>query len=333
MSKKSKAYKKGMFNNNFEFIDSAVLNDSIFMHYEEMFREIVLSMFEWVNLPKSMDSRWLEKCLYYNGMAGLHKDEKMGLINTNVASSGKLNIYGLPTELNCFSFEYQKIKNLYTGLTGMNDKDKDLQKLNDVVLVLNNWEKIPTAGQMALFCLKLYECDSTALTNIKAQKTPVLILAPEEKRLTMENLYSQYNGNRPFIFGNDETLDGTSIQSIRTEAPFVADKIQDYKKEILNDALTFLGINNIMVEKKERLTDDEANSNNEFINLNLQSRLAPRQEACKQFNELYGTNIEVRVRSDLHNVIKNQLSTISDLINKNDLSKNEKEVNEKEVTD
>ena len=93
----------------------------------------------------------------------------------------------------------------------------------------------------------------------------------------------------------------------------------DYKKEIWNEALTYLGINNILVDKKERLIQDEANSNNELINLNLQSFLAPRQEACKQFNELFnlqGENqISVRVRSDLHNIIKNEMSIVSDLKN------------------
>lgn len=72
-----------------------------------------------------------------------------------------------------------------------------------------------------------------------------------------------------------------------------------------------------MVDKKERLITDEANSNNELINLNLQSFLAPRVEACKQFNELFGftgtdKEISVRVRSDLHNIIKNAQSIITD---------------------
>lgn len=72
-----------------------------------------------------------------------------------------------------------------------------------------------------------------------------------------------------------------------------------------------------MVDKKERLITDEANSNNELINLNLQSYLAPRQEACRQFNEKFGftgtdKEISVRVRSDLHNVIKNAQSVVND---------------------
>ena len=170
---------------------------------------------------------------------------------------------------------------------------------------------------MELFALRLYEAERTADTNIKAQKTPVLLLIDETQRLTMENMYSQYDGNKPFIFGDKKNLNPDSLRSIKTDAPFIADKIIDYKKEIWNEALTFLGINNIMVDKKERLITDEANSNNELINLNLQSYLAPRQEACRQFNEKFGLTgtdkeISVRVRSDLHNIIKNAQSIVND---------------------
>lgn len=110
--------------------------------------------------------------------------------------------------------------------------------------------------------------------------------------------------------------DMDSIKAINTEAPIVFDKLQNYKKEIWNEALTFLGINNVMIEKSERLITDEANSNNELINLNLQASLVVRKNACKQFNELFGLTgdkaIDVRVRSDLHNIIKNAESIVSD---------------------
>ena len=170
---------------------------------------------------------------------------------------------------------------------------------------------------MELFALRLYEAEQTAMVNIKAQKTPVLLLMDEKQRLTMENLYSQYEGNRPVIFGDKNSLGENVIKAINTQAPFIADKIIDYKKEIWNEALTFLGINNIMVDKKERLITDEANSNNELINLNLQSYLVPREEACRQFNEKFGftgtdKEISVRVRSDLHNIIKNAQSIVQD---------------------
>lgn len=299
------------FRNNYKFIDNLLMNDLTFYDYLDRFRKVALSVFEWVNLPKTMNPMWLEKCLFYEGQATLLKDKNYGFINTKCCSDGDINIYGLPSSLNCYSFQYNTSRKLYTGL------DSNTDEFEDCILVQNNWERIPTTGTIELFAYRLYEAEQTAFTNIKAQKTPVLLLVDETQRLMMENLYSQYDGNRPFIFGDKKQINQDTLKAIKTDAPFIADKIIDYKKEIWNEALTFLGINNIMVDKKERLITDEANSNNELINLNLQSYLAPRQEACKQFNEKFGLTgtdkeISVRVRSDLHNIIKNAQSIVND---------------------
>ena len=306
------------------FLDSMLLNNETYVDYLERFKKICLSMFEWVNLPDSMNARFLEECLYYKGQAGLLYDEDYGFINTQVASGGYLNIYGLPTSLNCYSFNYQKERNLYTGLDGTQDKD--------CILVMNNWQRVPTASTIELFCQRLAEAEMTASVNIKAQKTPVLIVVDENQRLMMENLYAQYDGNRPFIFGDKNQLDEKVIRSISTGADFIADKVMEYKKQIWNEALEFLGINTLQTEKKERLITDEASSNNELINLNLQSILIPRQEACKQFNKLFGLEgtdkeISVRVRSDLFNIIKTEESVITDY-NKNGIDDKIEEVDE-----
>ena len=306
------------------FLDSALMNSETYFDYVERFKKICLSMFEWVGLPDSMNARYLEECLYYKGQAALLKDELYGFINTQCASNGYLNIYGLPTSLNCYSYQYNSIRNLYTGLDGTEDKD--------CVLVMNNWERIPTASTIELFCQRLAEAEMTAQVNIKAQKTPVLIVVDENQRLMMENLYSQYDGNRPFIFGDKNQVGDGVVKSISTGAEFIADKIMDYKKQIWNEALQFLGINSLQTEKKERLITDEASSNNELINLNLQSMLIPRQEACKQFNKLFGLEgtdkeISVRVRSDLYNIIKQEESVITDY-NKNGIADEVEEVEE-----
>ena len=69
-------------------------------------------------------------------------------------------------------------------------------------------------------------------------------------------------------------------------------------------------------KKRERLISDETNTNNELINLNLMSYLQPRKLACKQFNEKYGLTgdkaIDVKVRSDLDNIIKRSASVVMD---------------------
>lgn len=303
--------------NNLQFLTSLELNDATFMDYLNRFKKVALSMFEWVNLPNSMDARYLERCLYFDGKASLLKDTNYGFINTRCSYNGNLNIYGLPTRLNCYSYEYNTTRTLYTGLDGLSDDRISYLETSQAILCMNDWEMIPTAPTMELFAYRLYECERTCDTNIKAQKTPVLLVGNEKQKLLLQNIYNQYDGNQPVTFGDKEILDGIRLECLKTEAPFVADKIMIYKKQIWNEALTFLGINNIIEEKKERLVEDEANSNNELINLNLQSYLAPRKEACKQFNEkfrLTGTDkeIDVRLRSDLKNIIKQAMSVVND---------------------
>lgn len=303
---------------NYKFEDSLIVNDATYVDYLNRFRRIALSMFEWVNLPKSMDSRYLEQCLYYMGQASLLYDKKYGFINTKCAGSGYVNIYGLPDKFNCYSYGFNSTRKLYTGLNPLLTENQfENQKNYECVLVMNNWDRTPTAGSMELFAWRLYLAQRTCDVNISGQRFPVMIVGDEKQRLMLENLYNQYNGNQPFIFGNKNQLNDDMLKAIKTDSPYVADKITEYKKEIWNEALTYLGINNISVQKKERLTESESNENNELVNLNLQSMLAPRLEACRQFNEKYGLTgtdkeISVRVRSDLKNIIKMEQSIVSD---------------------
>ena len=298
---------------NQKFKDSLYLNDETYMDYLNRFRRIALSMFEWVNLPKTMNARYLEECLFFNGQASLLYDKKYGFINTKCAGNGYVNIYGLPSKLHCFSYDFQTDRDLYVGLNEFNESKED----EECILVMNNWERVPTAGSMELFSYRLYLAQRTCDVNVSSQRFPVMVVGDEKQRLMLENLYSQYDGNQPFIFGNKQQLTGEEMKVLNTQAPYVVDKLTEYKKEIFNEALTYLGINNVSVKKKERLTENESNENTELVNLNLQSMLAPRLEACRQFNEKFGLigtdkEISVRVRSDLENIIKHEQSIVSD---------------------
>ena len=309
---------------NQKFKDSLLLNDETYMDYLNRFRRIALSMFEWVNLPKTMNSRYLEECLFYNGQASLLYDKKYGFINTKCAGNGYVNIYGLPSKLHCFSYSFQTDRDLYVGLNDINESEDD----EECILVLNNWERVPTAGSMELFAYRLYLAQRTCDVNISSQRYPIMVVGDEKQRLMLENLYSQYDGNQPFIFGNKNQLTGEEMKVLNTSAPYVVDKITEYKKEIFNEALTYLGINNVSVKKKERLTENESNENTELVNLNLQSMLAPRLEACRQFNEKFGLTgtdkeISVRVRSDLENIIKKEQSIVSDYLDNGQIDKKE----------
>ncbi|MBR5795296.1 MAG: hypothetical protein IKY26_04075 [Erysipelotrichaceae bacterium] len=296
--------KKGL---NSSFDDAIIINSQTYIDYLERMKKIALSMFDWINLPDTMNARYLEMCLYYKGQAALLYDADYGFINTQAADSGYINIYGLPTKINCFSYSYNEMRELYVPNTNLPAEE-------ECILVMNNYQRVPTASTISLYAERLTDAQRAADINIKAQKTPILLLTDKNQELTLRNIYAQYDGNSPVIYGDKNLLADKPIDSINTQADFIANDIRAYMKEIWNDFLTFLGISNLD-EKRERLVTKEADSNNELINMNMQSYLIPRKQACKEFNDKFGLTgtskaIDVKLRSDLYNVIKENESII-----------------------
>lgn len=289
------------------FRDAILLNNDTYIDYLNRMKKICLSIFEWENLPTSMDARFLELCLFYNGQAAMLYDEDYGYLNTMAADGGYINIYGLPTEIQCYSYRFNQRRSLYTVDTGE-------EKGKECILVMNNYDRTPTSASISLFAYRLAEAQRTADINIKAQRTPVLITTDQKQYFTLKKMYEEFDGNTPALFADKNVISPDALKALKTDAPFIAQNIMDYKREIWNEFLTFMGISNLS-EKRERMISNEIDSNNELVNLNLQALLIPRKKACEQFNEKYGLMgkkaIDVKVRSDLYNLVK-QFESVTD---------------------
>ncbi len=148
-----------------------------------------------------------------------------------------------------------------------------------------------------LYARRLYNLDRAIDVNANAQKTPVLIVCDQEQRLTMLNLYKEFDGNAPVIFG-DKALDLSALKVLRTDAPYVADKLFQLKTQTWNEALTRLGISNVAYQKKERLVSDEVIRSQGGTFASRYSRLEARRQAMKQVNKMFGLKIDVNFRED-----------------------------------
>lgn len=274
------------------FIDSALMNNRTYIQYYNRLTELALSMFEWTGLPKSVDPRFLEMCLFADGKAVFFKDPAMadeygseGYLALQVAIEGQLNVYRIPTKRRAYA------------TSGYN---KDLDQ-HDSVIIFNNFMHTNAKLDVEMFSRRLYNLDRIIDVNANAQKTPVLIKCTEDERLTMKNLYMQYDGNEPFIFGESD-LNANGLTVLKTDAPYVADKIYQLKTQIWNEALTYLGIMNVNSVKKERLITDEAVRNSGGTIASRYSRLEARRMACKQINEMFGLNIWCDYREDYQEI-------------------------------
>lgn len=258
--------------------------------YNDYFKRLYLlavTMFKWEGLPDGIPERFIEDCLFEYGQCAFFYDEELGYMVTKVTPSGKLNLYNIPVEYTCYALEYTK------------QYDTD-----DIVVIRNNALEMPTSHTIRLFTQRLTEVERTIDVNIKAQKTPIIVAVPEKQRVTMKNLFKQYDGNAPFIWGTKD-LDLEAAKTIKTDAPFVADQLMIYKHDLWNEAMSFLGIQNANTDKKERLITDEVTANDQMVVLSAETMLKQRQEACDLINEMYGLNVTVTLRTPHDTFIEN----------------------------
>ena len=267
---------------NQAFHATLMANGATYVQYYNRLMELSMSMFEWKNLPDTVDERYLELGLFSSGCMVFFKDDVIGELALNMTYQGGFDIYGEPTRRRAYS-RYNQFQ------TTLNK--------NNSVIIWNNMLRTNSALDVQMFAFRLYNLDRIVDINANAQKTPVLITCDEKQKLTMKNLYMQYDGNYPVIFG-DSNLDIKSLNVLKTDAPFVSDKIYDLKVKIWNEALTYLGISNINTTKKERMITDEVIRNQGGTIASRYSRLESRRRAVKKINKMFGLNITVDYRED-----------------------------------
>lgn len=269
------------------FGESLLMNNATYKQYFNRLMELSISMFEWKNLPSTCDVRYLELALFMNGSAVFFQDDVLeDYVALDVICSGRLDVYGNPVLRRAYS-RYNNYQKLLKG--------------NNSVIIWNNYTRTNSVLDVEMFAKRLYNLDRIIDVNANAQKTPILIKCDETQRLTMLNVYKEYDGNSPVIFG-DKALNSNGLDVLSTGAPYVADKLYTLKTQIWNEALTYLGISNINVQKKERLITDEVTRNQGGTIASRYSRLESRREAARKINDMFGLNIEVNYREDFQQV-------------------------------
>ena len=252
--------------------------------YRDRLTDIALSCVKWNDLPEEIDKRFLEWCLFYDGMAIFFKDEVIDkFVCIQVMPSGNFNMYRVPTDRTAYAVNgYQ---------------NSELNESNSVI-IYNNLIRKPSASDIEIYAQKLTNIDLTINVNVNAQKTPVAIVCDETQKLTFENLYQQYAGNMPFVFG-DKTLNLDNIKVLNTKADYKAEDLNKLKTDTWNEALTYLGVSNVQYQKKERINSEEINRSMGGAFASRRSRLKARQNAVDEINRLFGLNISVEFEDEV----------------------------------
>lgn len=265
-----------------QFWSSALANNITWQYYYDRLKEIAISSFDWNNIPDTVNKRFLELTLFDNGSIIFFKDDVIDYLALPVTNQGKLDVYNEPIRTRAYA---------------SNGYNKKLNRENSVI-IFNNMLHTNCVQACKMYAMRLANIDRTIDININAQKTPILIKSSENERLSMLNLYMQYDGNMPFIFGSD-MMNDNGFGVLKTDAPFIAPQLYELKTNIWNEALTYLGIANVNITKRERLVSDEVDRSQGGSIASRFSRLEMRKEACEKINKMFGLNMSVDFREEL----------------------------------
>lgn len=270
--------------------------------YVNRFINLALSRFEWVNLPKSCDERYLEMTLLSDLKAVFFKDTDLpdgnNLLSLSIADTNRFDVYGNPITFSAYS--------RYTGY-------RNELNLDNAVIIYDNLSRLPILPILQQYALRIYNIDRIIDVNANNQKTPWLIRTTNETRLSMKNIMEKIDMNEGSIVV-DKSLDPESIKVLRTDTPFVSDKLYDLKSKLWNEALTVLGIANVAQAKKERLISAEVNYSMGGTIASRFSYLESRKQACKKINDMFGLDIDVKFREI-------DIDTSTELNNTNEIEK------------
>ena len=268
-----------------------LLNDLTYKTIFDKFKMVAVNMFEWSGLPDGIDEKYVEQLLFNYGQAIFFRDPSMSYMCLQADNGADMNVYGEPLGWWATGYNYHKYY----------DTDK-------CVIISNNKLRIPTVNFITFYANKLTEAERTMDVNVKACKTPFIFACDDKDVLSFKQIFAKVDGNEPAIYA-DRGLNLDSLQVFQTGVKFLGNELQDYKHTVENELLTFLGVNNTPVDKKERLITDEAKSNDELIQSFAQIQLEAREKACEEINAMFDLNVTVKLRCDFQQAVEKGVET------------------------
>ena len=237
-----------------------------------------MSLFTW-KLPDNWDKDYFLYTLYCWGYVAIVKTDKYGVIPQSCTLGG-LNVFYRPTWA---LISNPLLKGILRPVIG---EQCTLFKLRPdyagIMDVTNHYAEL------------LSMCTETAATNLyNSQLSYVFTATGKAAAESFKKLYDKIHSGNPAAVIDKSLMDKDGKpawtafeQNLRNV--FICPELQEFKKDLLKEYLTIIGIPTANTEKKERLIVDEVNSNNVETSVDWDRCLEELQITCKKTREMFG---------------------------------------------
>jgi hypothetical protein len=272
------------------------LNRETYEDYLSLLKNMAMAIYRIDGLPTEVDQRHLKLTWLEFGLVAGHYDKELEMfVFAQATPSGELNFQNQPTSYTLYGAGgYSKRVMAHNTF---NPRTKKIHHGGCIPIWYDYLHNtcIPTIKRYARLLADIHR---TVEVNLMAQKTPIFIMCDDERqRLAVNNLLSGYVGNRPAIIARSQAL-SNNLEYISSGAPYLVNSLLVDMGKIWNQAMTFIGINNANMEKKEREISEEVESNNDQVGASRLIQLNCLRTGFNEFNNCYGTDIQVYFNND-----------------------------------
>ena len=270
-------------------INSQLKSYSTYLSYRNKMLTLAMNVFQFDNMNPFIDMSYVNKNKVLRGSIAFFKDEVMGLIALPYTVVGKLDIYGRPTAIK--------------PLPKFGAYNRVLKR-GEFVIMYDNDSKLPIWPSITQSCERISLIKRVLDINVKQQATPRYWKSTEENQKTIQNIIRSVDSmDDEILISDNNVIDDVNCTLV--PAPFVADKLNEAKKEEWAEFLELIGISNVAIQKKERVIRDEILTSMGGTIASRYSRFTSRKRAIDEINKLFGENIEVSFYDGLPTTIEN----------------------------
>lgn len=251
------------------------------IYYREYLLKKILSRFEFDGLPSYWDMDYFLEVLFLDGKICI-TDTAAGVLPLRCGTTG-VGIFEQPTECQ-----------IANPVLGSFRRTIDV----DCALIKLQYNYAGCGWLINRYATMLAMCDSSVAVNLMNTKVTYVFKASSKAQAeTMKKMYDEITQGNPAVFvGENGAINEENMFVMPAKQNFIAEDVQILKRKIINEFLTEIGINNTNQDKRERLTDDEVNANNDEVYANIQHWFDNISDGINRANKLYNLGLSVKVR-------------------------------------
>lgn len=255
---------------------------------------IILARYEYEGIDGEefdMENDSIERALMYSGMCCIYRNT-VGKIVALPCVTQTLNQYGRPATVMAYKFAFNETEGV--DKPNLEPMTQNLVVGKDCVVIYNNAMRVSSMVMVQPYISRLAKIWKEHGNNLNLSRVFAVLGGTSDVADSFEKRY------------NDLLDKGLAVVNIGDVSTFkdVLQKFDigvEYRQELYHAdwektwglLLTMLGLNNVGMEKRERLLVDEISANNEVLNIITNTTLKYREQGIKEANKLFNVSMKV----------------------------------------